>query len=682
MSFTNLFKPGKIGGLELKNRIVLPAMGTGHVEESSEVTDTLIHWYARRARGGAGLITVEACFVATIVDPIKTLSHSLRADDSRFMPGLARLAEAIHKNGAKAGIQFSPGAGAQAMDGPWVHGSKAEPVSPSGVYALGYTKKPRALTMAEVEQIAVLCASAARNVKEAGFDLIELHAHYGYLLAQFLSTYFNKRTDKYGGSLDNRLRLLLDIVAEMRKATGPGFPIIVKYSIDEYIEGGRKVAESQVMARKMEEVGVDGIGISAGAAGSRMPANPPYFFPQGVWMHLAAPIKQVVDIPVILPGRLNAPRLAEQVLKDGKADFVAIGRGLIADPDWPQKVANGEIRDIRWCISCNECRQTSVVNQQPLRCTVNAIAGREGEYDTLKPATVKKKVVVVGGGPAGMETARVAALRGHDVTLFEQRKRLGGLMSLAGVHNEGVEIFTRYLIRQIGKLPVCVMLQTRATPAIIQEVKPDAVILAIGGTFPAYKVPGINRNNVFSSKDLFELTNGVPLKKGALMTVITAAGKLFITTSLVRRFLGSSFPIGKKVAVIGGQFPGCSLALSLAKHGKKVTIIEESDHFGSDMEAHTLLALKAQIEDGNIRALTSTRVDEITGMGVTIVKEGKKAVVGADSVILALNMEPATSNLAAGLNGKVKEVYTIGDAKSFRRMTTAIAEGFETACRL
>ncbi len=690
--FAKLFEPGKIGTLELKNRIVMPPMGTRFYGLWGDVADTAVEWFRRRAAGGAGLIVTGVAYGATAVDALRSSHNALRVDDSAYISGLSAMAEAIHEGGAKAGIQISPGAGAQAESGPWLPGHQAdhaiEPVSPSGVPGVGHTlpgsslKQPRMLTTAEIGKIVKLCGMSASNVKTAGFDLIEIHAHGGYLIAQFLSPFFNKRTDEYGGSLDNRCRFLMEIVAAMRQAVGADFPLTAKFSIDDALPGGWDVMQSQALARKLEAAGLDGIVISSGAHGTRMPASPTYVYPGGIFLPLAEAMKEVVGIPVLVGGKLNDPRLAEKTLREGKADFICVGRALIADPGWPRKVATGQIEEIRPCLSCNECRQAGH-RGQPIRCAVNAAAGKELRYDSIPPAQLRKKVLVAGGGPAGLEAARVAVLRGHQVILCERRERLGGLMLLGGIHNEEITAFSEWLVAQVRKLRVEIRLKTEVTPALVETEKPDAVILAIGGSFVIPEVPGIDRDNVFSSKDMLAMMHGESLNKGVLFRAMAPFAKHLITAAMVRRLLGADFPIKKNVAIIGGQFPGCSTALLLAEKGKQVTIIEESDLLGRDMEANTMAVLKAETKAGNVKVLTSARVSEINDEGVVIIDpKGDKTVLEAETVIVALDLAPTTSKLAAELADNVKELYLIGDAKAFLRIRNAIAEGFVTAWNL
>lgn len=653
MKFEKLFRPGRIGELRLKNRIVMPPMATMLCGEWGEVTDRLVNWYSRRAEGGAGLIVVETCMTATAVDPIRLLPCVLRADDDCYGPGLARLVEGVHENGSKIGIQLSPGAGAQASGGPWMPGTnaiqKVLAVSPSGVPAYGTEKKARFLTTEEVEEIVKLCGDSARRIKQTGFDLIEIHAHGGYLIAQFLSAYFNKRTDKYGGNLENRFRFLMEIVRSMRKAVGSGFPLIVKYSIDEYIEGGRGVEESQVLATKLEEAGIDGISISSGVYGARVPAVPPYYFQRGILLPLAEAIKEKVKIPVVAVGRLDDAELAEKILEDGKADFIGLGRALIADPDWPLKTAGTISGTIRKCIACNECRET-LFKLAALRCAVNPIAGREGKYALIRAAEVQKRVVIVGAGPAGMETARVAALKGHKVVLFEGGGEMGGALKVASIpsHKEILNSIPEYYSETLKELGVGIRLNTRATAELIMKETPDAVVIASGGGHRIPDIPGIDKDLVTTATDV----------------------------------LSGKQKTGYKVIVAGGGSIGCETANYLATDKKEVVIVEMLDTVGADMERWIWNALSSELADRNVEILTSMKIIEITDEGVVLVnKNWEKSFHKADTVVLAVGFSPLDT-LSGELAGKVEEVYTIGDASFPRRIIDAIYEGFKTAYNL
>ncbi len=676
-----LFTPGHIGGLRLENRVILSPMSTLLCEDDGTVNDALIDWYARRAAGGAGLVVVEAAQVATKVDIFRIWSNALLADDDSCVPGLTALASAVHKAGARIGIQISPGAGAQAAGGPWVAGSEAtaQPVSPSGISALHSTRRTRSLEVEEIETVIESCAEAVLRVKRCGFDLVNLHGHGGYLLAQFLSPYFNRRTDRYGGTEEKRFRFLLEMIEAARAKVGAEYPITVKYSIDEYIPGGRGVQESQRLARKLEAAGADGIFIAVGTHGSKNPIVPPHFVPAGSHLPLAQAIKAVVKTPVIVAGRLNEPRFAERVLRDGKADFIALGRALIADPDWPRKVRAGQVKEIRPCLACNVCRQR-LFTSEPIRCAINAAAGKEASLGAIAPATVRKKVLIVGGGPAGLEAARIAGLRGHSVVLCEKTRRLGGMLNLAGVFNREIPPFLRWLKAQIRRLPVEVRLSTECSRALVEELKPDAIIFATGGEFVELRVAGAERSNVFGGQDLLNLVRGVPVRKTLLLRALGPFISRFFSPALARYVLDTDLLVGRRVVVVGGQLSGGKLALHLALSGKKVTILESSPQYGHDMEETTMDALRNEIEGGNVSVLTSAKIEEITRAGVVVADtQGQRSVVEADTVMVALGIGPHPVPVATELKGTVGEVFVIGDVEGFRGIRDAVADGYVTA---
>ncbi len=658
MDFENLFRPGKLGTLELKNRIVMLPMGTILCGEWGEVTQGLIDWYATRAKGGAGLVMVEVCMAETAVDPRRLLPCILRADDNCFIPGLACLADAVHENGAKIGIQLTAGGGAQASGGAWLPGlegiQKVDQVSPSGVPAYGVAmhgtlQQPRVLSIEEIEKCIELCGDSARRVKRAGFDMIEIHAHEGYLIAQFMSPYFNKRTDKYGGSLEKRCRFLMEIVAAMKKATGPDFPIMVKYSIDEFIPGGRDVKESQAVAKMLEEAGVSGLSCSIGVYGSSVPPVPPYYVQRGSLLYMTEAIKEVVKIPVMAVGRLDEPELAEKALRDGKGDFIGLGRALIADPEWPLKVQEGRMDEIRKCLACNECRVT-IHTPHPIRCAVNPLAGRESKYESIGKAETRKKVAVVGGGPAGMEAARTAALRGHQVVLFEAEAKLGGMLRFGCLppHKEILQSVPEYYERELNRLGAELKLGVKATPDLITAGNPDCVIVATGGVPFLPAIPGVDRSIAVNALDV----------------------------------LAGRKETGENVVVAGGGAVGCEVANFLAQRNKRVTIVEMLDAVGQDMDSWVWVCLSAELAERNVKIVKSTKIEEITGEGVVLAgRNWNKTFLKADSVVLALGLKPS-NRLAEEIRGRVKSVRVIGDAQQPRRIQDAVYEGFLAAYNL
>ena len=678
--FLKLMAPGKIGSLALKNRIVMPAMGTRFCGVWGEVNETIIEYYRRRARGGCGLIMVEVTQAATAIDPLRVF-HDMRADDQCYIPGLNLLAEAVHEEGAKIGIQLSAGGGFQAHGGPWTPGfqeiSGTPAVSPSGMYFGERAVKPRILTTEEIHLIVQQFGRSASYVKSAGFDLIEIHAHGGYLIHQFLSPFFNKRTDEYGGSFENRIRFLMEIVNSVRNAIGANMPLQVKFSIEDFMPDGWDIKQSTELAKKLEAAGVNSLVASSGIHKAKMPATPPYVYPQKIYISFAEALKKVVKIPVMVGGRINNPDMAEKALAEGKTDFIMEGRAVIADPDWAQKVKNGESNDIRPCIACNSCRQRGHEMKQ-IRCTVNAVTGRETKYNDIVPAGVKKKVLIIGGGPAGMEAARVAALRGHEVILCERNGSLGGKMVLGGIHNEQITHFNKWMINQIMKLPVEVKLKTNVTPSLVKKLSPDVVIIATGAEFAAPQFSGVTNDNVINYHDLMDLMHGIPAIKGILRDLSASA----IDSTILRENLISKLS-NKRIVIIGGQFIGCSLALLLAERGLKMTILEETDHIGNSMEENTMTVLKNHITANNVKVMTSVKVTEITDKGVVITDASNhNAQIECDFSFIALDLVPATSKLEEELNEESRRLITIGDAKSARRILESISDGFMSAYNL
>lgn len=679
-----LLEPIRIGTLELKNRIAMSPMSTAMLDKEGLPTKQAMEFYFRRAEGGAGLVMIQP---GTIL-PESRCVRIIPLHDDKYIPSLARIAQGVKDRGAKVsfelvhhGVHLAKGRmGLNLKDPDEVH-----VIGPSPVPAPGITVIPRQMTKEDIEHVTRAFAAAASRVRRAGYDAVQIQVANGFLLHQFRSPAYNRRQDEYGGSAVNRARMACEVIAAVRKTVGPGFPIIVRMSGSDHSAGGVTVEDSVKQAPLFVEAGADALDVVGGSLETKNWIFSSSFMPPMLNLAEAEAIRKVVRVPVMVAGKMGQDiPAAERVVQDGRVDMIVLGRALIADPDWPRKVASGRLDEVRPCLACNECANATS-KLRYIRCSVNAVAGREIEYGTIKPAQVKKRVLVVGGGPAGMETARVAALKGHEVTLCERYRQLGGLMQLGAVHNERIMEFVRWLVAEIRKLPIEVKLGTEVTPSLVAELNPDVVVFAGGGTFAIPQIRDINRGNVFSAQDLLNLMNGIPVRKGALgvVSAVSPLVRRLASASTVRRLLETNFPIKKRVAVIGGQFPGCSLAIALANAGKKVTVIEESDHFGEGMESHIMMRLESQVRAGDVKVLTSTRVDEITDDGV-VIDDGKanRTKLDVDSVVVALDLAPSDSRLVEELKDKVKEVHVVGDATSFGRIIKAVSDGYATAYNL
>ncbi|MEH7245946.1 FAD-dependent oxidoreductase [Neobacillus niacini] len=487
MKYSHLFEKGKIGSLELKNRVVMPAMGTSLAGPNGEVTDHQIAYYEERAKGGTGLIIVE--YTSIDYDYGKSTFNQLRIDEERFVPGIHRLATAVQKYGAKVFVQLQhSGRETTSM----VLGDGRQIIAPSSVTCTAIGEEPREMTNAEVKQTINKFVMGAFRCKRAGADGVELHGAHGYLINQFLSPNTNLRTDEYGGSFKNRMRFVEEIVVGIKNMCGKDFPVSIRLSVDEFEEGGTTIELSKQIAQYLEKIGADAIHASCGNYNSMNKMIESMMFEQGWRVYLAQAVKEAVTIPVITVGVIREPEFADKILADGKADFIAMGRPHIADPEWAKKAQEGRDKEIRKCICCLHCTRGVTAH---ISCSINIRAGRELEFRELKKIEEKRKVAIVGGGPGGMEAARVLTLKGYDVTIFEKDTTLGGQLNLvtAPIAKEKMNWIIDYHTNEMERLNVDVLLNTEASIEKIKEIDPYAVFLATGAK-PI--IPDVEGNNL------------------------------------------------------------------------------------------------------------------------------------------------------------------------------------------
>lgn len=641
--FEKLFQPGSIGSMTLKNRLVLAPMATNFGTKEGLVTQRTIDYYEERARGGVGLVIVEFTGVDSPVG--RGTPRQLLIDDDKFIPDLGRLAQAIKRHGAKAAIQIHH-SGRQTLSSITGH----QPVAPSPIPASDGIRPegdmPRELTPSEIAEIVVRFGEGAERAKRAGFDGVEIHGAHGYLISEFLSPLANRRQDAYGGSLENRARMLLEVIQSVRESVGKDYPVWCRLSALEIgVEGGITLEETQTVAQLAEKAGVDAIHVSAHAVAPGR--RPPMAQPLGVLVPLAEGIKKVVSVPVIAVSRIP-PEFGESVLREGKADFIAIGRALFADPHLARKVASGEDEEVTPCMYCMTCLDSLMWRREGVCCAVNAAVGREREYE-LKPAESVKTVVVVGGGPAGMEAARVASLRGHRVILFDEGDELGGQLLLASKppFKDTLAAFRQYLVGQMAKLAVELRLGQKFTADVLDQLKPDAVVLATGVISFVPQIPGIEGRQVLLASEVLD---------GA--------------------------ETGKRVAVIGGELVGCDTALYLAQQGKTVTIMRRGPQVAAKVNPHVGVPLIRRLEAKGVTILTGVQYEEITGAGVIVRTEaGEIRTVEADTVVLAAGARPNTE-LLSSVEGKAAQVICVGDCVEPRGIREAVEEGYRAGLAL
>ncbi len=661
----SIFDKVNIGTLSLKNRLMMTAMDLGFTTDSY-VNDRFTDFYTERADGGVGLIVIGGCYPEQNGKAWKSI---LGLDDDRYISSLAKFTETMHNHGAMTAAQILHG-------GRYASSlfSKMQPVSASSIPSRLARDTSRALSTSEIRQVIQHYAQATRRVRDAGFDAVEIHGGMGYLINQFLSPISNKRTDEYGGTPEKRLRFAIETIETVKETGGDDFPIIFRISGDELMEGGLKIKDNIQIAGRLAKAGVDAFHVSPGWHESKIPIMI-MVIPRTAYVVLATSIKENVDVPVIAAIRINDLAQAEELLMDGQTDLVSIGRPLIADPELPKKYREGRLDDIRTCIACNQGCFDELLNMRPVTCLYNPRAGREKEY-TVTPATRKKKVLVVGGGPGGMEAARVAAQRGHDVTLYEKSERLGGQLYYAykPPGRGEFENVIKYLERQMEKEKVKVVRGVKATPEIIKKEQPNALILSTGSIPSIPPIPGINGKNVVLARDVLDAK--VPVGREV---VIIGGGTVGSETALYVSKMGSMRP-DVAMFLLKNDIIDLPTALDKYSHGhRNVTILEMKRRVGGGFGISTRWVMEQEIKDAAINCVTHIKViavREEPESGVLYEKDGKEVFIPAETVIIATGYV-SDDSLSKHLNGLVPEVYNIGDCVGVRTAMEAIHEGFK-----
>lgn len=641
--YPRLWEPGRIGSLELPNRVVMAAMFMGYAAPDGSFSQRHVDYFSARAEGGAGLIVTESVLADTTIQKVHPEAPVTVCDRDSVIPGLQKLARAVHRHGAKISLQVSPGQGRQSH----FVTPRTPPKAPSPVPAFA---DPRVtceeLTPQEIRRLVDACGEGALRAAIAGFDMVEIHAHTGYLVDQFMSRLWNRRTDEWGGDVAGRLRFPIEIVRAIRQRVGPSLPIGFRLTAEHRIDGGRTLDEAVEMARRLEEAGVDALTVDAGCYEAEHWMNPPVYHGEACLAVLAGTVREAVGIPVIAVGNLTRPAVAEAVLERGQADFVALGRTFLADPHWARKAREGRGGEIRPCIMCNEY----CLGRFPAECMVNPALGRERESD-LTPAATAKTVVVLGGGPGGMEAARVAALRGHRVTLYEREEELGGqlLPAADAAFKDSLRDLRDNLRLQMEQAGVEVVLGSELTSERVRELAPQAVVVATGAGPLEPGIPGIRHEK---------------------------------NVTVLALHMGEGRSLGDQVVVAGGGLNGCDVAVDLALAGKRVTLVERNGEVGRDLNHVSRGGLLHRLEAHGVEILTGHEVVAFSDDGVTVrAGSGEERTLPADTVVLAMGAV-ARNELVEPLKRAVPELYAVGDCLKPRKIGEAVHEGFRVGLRL
>ncbi len=636
MMFPTLFSPITIRQMTLKNRAIMPAMGTKFPKDN-QVTQQLIDYHVARAKGGSALNIVEVTGVHAGSIP----SHYLSLAEDRFIPGMQKLTAAIHEQGGKAGVQLWQGSIAVASD-PTVQVIVASDMPVSPEYTIPGASKEL------IAELIVCFKEAARRAVEADFDCIEVHLAHNYILHSFLSGGINRRTDEYGGSLENRARFPLAVIEAMRSAMPDTMPLFMRIDAhDDYLENGLTIEEVIQFVKWAKDLGVDVVDVSRGniiSSGLKYEV-PPIDIPFAFNIENAARIKAETGIITMGVGRVNYPALAEEILAEDKVDLIGLGRAQLSDPDFLTKAAAGKLEDIVYCVGCNQgcydaCERPDIPH---ITCLRNPACGKEREYE-LVPTTEPKKIVVAGGGMAGMEVAMTLQERGFQVILCEASDRLGGQFLLAGMAPRKQEMRQAAILKgeQIQRAGVEVRLNTPVTETLLKELNPEVVINAVGAQPLQPRIPGIEKDHVYTYVDILQ----------------------------------NKPQLAGKTVVIGGGLVGLEVAETIAETGGEVTVIEMTDAVAKDLGSTRKITVMEQLYADNVTTMTETTCISITDQGVQVRKDGVETLLACDHVVAAIGSQSRDfKEIEAYCEAQGLDYYVIGDALEPRRALEATAEG-------
>jgi 2-enoate reductase len=642
-----LLEPGRIGNIEIKNRIIMAPMGIrGTCDPDTEDYwgERVRAYYGARAKGGTGMITTEMVFVSKALEPCAQELFSMAND--KHHGAVRKLAETLHSYDCKLSVQLTAGFGRVVP--PFIVPDGVKPVSASentNYYVPDYADlNSRAVTTEEAAALANSFGYAAMRCREAGADCVELHGHEGYFMDQFMTGLWNRRDDRYGGSREKRLTFAREAIAAIKHEAGEDFPIIYRFGITHYLEGGREEEEGLWIAGELEKMGVAALHVDAGCYETGWWPHPPQYQPPGCMVELAAKVKKTSKLPILTVGRLQYPEVAEKVLEEGKADFIVIGRGLLADPEWVNKVASGKTAEIRPCIGCHEGCLWQMIGGEPTSCSLNPTCGHETEWQ-LTPLKEKRSLLVIGGGPAGSEAARVGAERGFEVTLWERSDRLCGNLWLAAKpgFKKDIADYIDYLTTLAEGLPIDLVLNKKATAEDIKSFGADHVILATGAQM---EPPTFEGSNVLTA---IQVMDGMQ-------------------------------PPGERVLVMGAGVIGCETAVYLAKQGKQVDLCSRMDADDLDMDTidhnNRFMLLKIIQETPSITVHRGTIPVGLENGGVEVEQKGEKKKMLMDSLVFAGRLFPKNELSKSFEN--TGNVISIGDCTEPSTIMEAVWQAFKT----